>query len=77
MKVASWDSTQDTTYNTYIYMYICVCVYVYISIYAYIYMYIHIHTNLLHYVGLFCHYAWPYFLTIFGEICMVLRMWDT
>ena len=72
----------------YIYMYVCICIYVYIyvclyiqtHIYTYIHIYIHIYTYiyiyikiLLHYVGLFCHYAWPFFLTIFGEICMVLH----
>ena len=57
--------------------YICIYVYVYIYVYIYMYIYIYtciyIHINLLHYAGLFYHYAWPYFLTIFGEICMVFH----
>ena len=55
--------------HIYIHMRICVymciyaCIYIHAHMYTYIYINIHIyiHINLLHYVGLFCHYAWPYF----------------
>ena len=50
--------------------YIYICIYVCICVFICTYIYAH---KLLHYVGLFCHYAWPYFLTIFGEICIELH----
>ena len=68
MKVTSWDSTRDTICNTYVYMY------VYIYVYIYMHRYIHIYTY--KFITL-CRTDWPIcmaiFLTIFGEICMVLH----
>ena len=88
MKVASWDFNSGH-YMQYIYICVCVCVYMciymyiythiytYMCIYMYIYIYAHIHIYTCIYIYIythkFGHYAWPYLLTIFGEICMVLH----
>ena len=57
-----------------IYVCVCVCIYIYIYICTYIHMYIHIHT---HKFITLCRTVLPLcmaiFLTLFGEICMVLH----
>ena len=62
-----------TQLHSYIGLLIYIYIYIYTHTHTHAYIYIYIHINLLHYVGLFCQYAWPYFLTIFGEIRVVFH----
>ena len=56
------------------YIYVCLNIYIYTYIHTYIYIYMHIYT---HKFITLCRTVLPLdmaiFLTIFGEICMVLH----